>query len=588
MRVLTIGIILLLFASVGVAQGEDGGNKPNEKSIKPGPKSGPKQGSKTRTKPGPKPAAKTPPKPKDNPLAFTVAATISVNEPESEILLARNDGGTIDQDTYVTPADGSAIKLQAIRGGVYTITARKTGFYEAKKTFTVTKKGPNSFSLLLNPSTAILTVRTNVNGVSIEIEGIGEFQNEIDRRTLPPGTYTVTGRKNGYLPDSKVVSLAAVGTKQDISLTLNPISIQDYVAMASDALNKNDYAVALKNARIALSAQPENGPANRLTGEAYLKLSKPTEAAEMLGRAVANGEPVSYPIRRYNKERSSLQLLPGRLDIGVSQIRFVPESGTAMAFLISPRDTNELIEKIDEFGVRHVSLKAKGIFGSKNETRTIRLYPNRSSVKDAGKKLSCDLCNVSPCPCQSEEKAMLELLGLWRNGRLGATNPGFGVVLPPSENMKRLGSRSFSMSVPENWVDLTIDDVQVNGAGRGGFEQQANKTFNVSHGFFASIQPNLERLNLNAALDLIAKRTIEGNAYLRPGRVFAVDMPSGRYRALELTGHSPVSNRDELITVYVALRNNGDIFSVTFVSPPDEKEEYTSVFRRILHSIELR
>ncbi len=577
-----LGTCVFLLNSLAFAQGADPEKKITRTQIRKAAK--PKSTPKPSTPRKDEKASTT----KNNGAPFYVTLSISVNEPEAEVFLTRNDGQPVDQDTFVTPIDGSPLEVSSVKGGAYTITVRKNGYFEEKKPLNVTRQGSNSVSFNLRPSSAFLSVRNNVEDAGIEIQGVGEYSNSVSSLLLPPGSYTVVSHKQGYTPEIAKVFLDKAGVRQELSMTLRPVDFQNPLALAEKAMQDGDYESAVKNARMALAVRPLNGRSALIAGQSYFKLSKLPEAADMLGLAISRGEIASFPFRVYNKEGSKLQLFPGQLNVTAQQIVFVPDSKAELAFSIAVQDVNELTEKTDEFGIRYINLKAKGMFGGKSSKRTVRLYPGSTAVKDAGKTIFCGLCTTGHCPCQDEERLLAKLLNSWQSGRIGLNISGFGLVLPSSENFRRYGANSFTLAFPENWTTLTIDNSTINAAPSGGFEKLQGGNQNISHGFFASVQENPENLDFNEAFATTARSVLQNNAYLQQGRIFASKLPSGNYKAAVFTGHSTVSDRDELITMYMTMRTSGQIFSITMVSPPDEKEEFEPVFNRILNSIEFR
>ena len=81
---------------------------------------------------------------------------------------------------------------------------------------------------------------------------------------------------------------------------------------------------------------------------------------------------------------------------------------------------------------------------------------------------------------------------------------------------------------------------------------------------------------------------IQGNGYLSRRGGFAQTYVAGRQGyATQLTGRSPLTNRNEIVTVYTTQLNNGSLFYLITVVPSDESGTYSYAFRNVLNSLRL-
>ncbi len=594
-------LFLILFVSSGFvfAQNEDGSLKttPTKTTPKKTTKTTPTKKKPTVSKTLPtskktpsKTVVKTKPKNKKKPAKIIYPSlTLTVSEPASEIFLSNDEGNVFeDQDSALTDKNG-VLKINEIPAGNYKLTVRKNGFSDDERIISVVVGKVNSFSISLRTSAAYLSVNTNIEGTSIEIENVGEYQNGVENLLLAPGTYRVSVYKKGYISDTKSVSINSAGQKEELSFVLNPLPVQELLSTAADALLRNDSNLALRSSKRVLTVQPDNAKANLLGGLAYFKGSNPPDGVFLLSRAISYGETVSLPVRIFNKEKGNLQLIAGNLIFGRNSLEFKSANRPELNFLTSQTQFTELFEKFDEFGIKHISIKAKGDFNGKADRRTVLLYSEQAAVRASKKELLCLNCTANSCPCQLEETALYDLINLWRNGNFLAFEPTFGAVIFPSEDFELLQTAKFSLKLPENWQILARNDNQIFAAPTGGYLKIQNTTnFHYSHGIDAVIADNPTQLDLNQAVKNLTQSIIQGNTYLRLEKTVTVKLPFGDCLVSTLKGLSPISKRQEIINLYTAISPNGDIFYITTVVPPDEIADYENVFRRILNSVSFR
>jgi len=188
--ILLFCVIFLCQTTIAYSQGGGGRSttpsnpKPKEIEI---PKNKGKPNTPNRT-PNKTPAIKkpivkkpTPSKP-NSPKVLYASLSITVNEPESEIFLADRDGNIFeDAESAFTGEGGSPLVFDEVSTGTYTLTVRKYGFFDVERQITVKGGKINPFSITLRPSMPFLSVSTNVDGAKIEIDNIGEFENQIRR-----------------------------------------------------------------------------------------------------------------------------------------------------------------------------------------------------------------------------------------------------------------------------------------------------------------------------------------------------------------------------------------------------------------------
>jgi hypothetical protein len=595
-RFFSILIILFVSAAFVFAQGEDGSLK--RKSAKPTPKTDNQTKKKTnQTKSSPnttKKSSKTPlkSKPKSKPQSSkTIYATlnITVNAPESEIFLSNSEGNVFEgQDSAWTDASG-VLEIEEVPAGTYTLSVRKNGFYGEDRKISVAGGRVNTVSVLLRPSGAFLSVSTDVEGASIEIENFGEFQNSVENLLVNPGTYRVSVYKNGYLSETKSVSLNAAGQKQQVSFVLNPLPLPSLLLSAEKALQNGDWNGALRGAKKILAAEPDNARANLIAGLACFQGANPPDGVYLLTRAIVLGETVSVPARVFNKEKGNLQLIGGNLIFGKDTLAFVGSSRPDLNFRTSQPLFTELFEKFDEFGVKHISIKARGDFNGKNDRRTVRIYPQQAAVTATRKDLMCPACSGNVCPCQAEGTALYDLINRWRSRRLADMETNFAAVVFPSDDFASFETPKFSIKLPENWQILARSEARVFAAPPGGYSRlAAANSYQYSHGIDAAVRENPNRFDAVQASRNTVRDLLTNNSYLKQERTFGAAFAGVNFTVTVLRGVSPVSKRGELVNLYTTVTPNGDVFYLTTIVPPDESADYEAAFRRILNSIKFR
>lgn len=150
----------------------------------------------------------------------------------------------------------------------------------------------------------------------------------------------------------------------------------------------------------------------------------------------------------------------------------------------------------------------------------------------------------------------------------------------PSTRMRQYsGAGVVSLNVPSNWREFpTQSSVQF--APEGAYGDQG-----ITHGLMIGIQGS-QNYDLRSASDQYIREVLQSNSYLSArGGMVSTNLGGRRGYALQASGRSPVTGRDELVTIYTAQLRNGQLFYVVTVVPGDESYSYNGAFRSILNSI---
>lgn len=174
-----------------------------------------------------------------------------------------------------------------------------------------------------------------------------------------------------------------------------------------------------------------------------------------------------------------------------------------------------------------------------------------------------------------------------KNGGSGQQSPvnngryQTSVAYPSTRTKNYTGGNLFSMSVPSNWETLE-DQNQVTFAPQGAYGSQG-----ITHGAMIGIfQPQSN--NLQQATEDYVNGILQANNYLRQKTNYSRGTLSGRnaYTTV-LEGRSPITNRNETVTIYTAQMQNGNLFYVAAVVPSGEASRYNTAFRNMINSIRL-
>jgi hypothetical protein len=175
----------------------------------------------------------------------------------------------------------------------------------------------------------------------------------------------------------------------------------------------------------------------------------------------------------------------------------------------------------------------------------------------------------------------------------GGTDPSGANLPPPSGRVASpspryrtyTGGDAFSISVPENWRELSSGD-SVTFAPEGGYGAvQGNFVF--THG----TQVGVARVNgrdLRRATDEYLYNLSQGNRNLRRQSGYQNERIAARDGlSIVLTNVSEVTGETEFVTVYATLLRNGNLLYVIAVAPERDYRGYQRVFQRIVSQMQV-
>ncbi|HEX8475365.1 MAG TPA: M48 family metallopeptidase [Pyrinomonadaceae bacterium] len=155
-------------------------------------------------------------------------------------------------------------------------------------------------------------------------------------------------------------------------------------------------------------------------------------------------------------------------------------------------------------------------------------------------------------------------------------------VAYPSTRYRTAGTNLFRVNVPDNWREFGNQNGATY-APEGAYGQSG-----ITHGVMFGTDRE-QSTNLRQATDQYINDLLQSNNYLRPqSRSYARANVGGREGlSMTLAGLSPITGRNEVVTVVTTMLRSGDIFYMAAVAPQDDYRNYQRTFTNILSSLQL-
>jgi hypothetical protein len=155
-------------------------------------------------------------------------------------------------------------------------------------------------------------------------------------------------------------------------------------------------------------------------------------------------------------------------------------------------------------------------------------------------------------------------------------------VMFPSTSTRVFYGSGFQIDVPSNWREFPAGD-GATFAPDGAYGDRG-----ITHGAMIGVfRP--QDSNLADATDRFVNGLLQSNDYLRRnGGSTNAYISSLRGYSTALSGRSPITGRNETVTVYTAGLRNGNVFYVITVAPGSETYRYDNAFRSLLGSVRFR
>jgi hypothetical protein len=186
----------------------------------------------------------------------------------------------------------------------------------------------------------------------------------------------------------------------------------------------------------------------------------------------------------------------------------------------------------------------------------------------------------------SAARSMSEIQRGSRSGQSSGENPASGgrysnSVPYPSTRVRLYNSSGIRLNVPSNWREFSRQN-DLMFAPEGAYGDQG-----ITHGVMIGIYASRGAGLAQGSEDYV-NGMLQSNSYLRQrGGFLRTTVAVRQGFTTILSGRSPVTGRNEIVTIYTAPLRNGDLLYVAAVSPEDESYRYSNAFRTLISSIRL-
>jgi Zn-dependent protease with chaperone function len=152
----------------------------------------------------------------------------------------------------------------------------------------------------------------------------------------------------------------------------------------------------------------------------------------------------------------------------------------------------------------------------------------------------------------------------------------------PSSQMRIFNGGGIQMNVPGNWQQMPMSQSEIWFAPDGAYGDQG-----ITHGALVGFSQSR-----NGNIDQMTQDYVEGilqeNTYLQQTSNYSRANIAGRQGyATVLQGRSPVTNRNEVTTIYTTQLRNGNLFYIVTVAPQNEASNYDYAFRNMIRSLRI-
>jgi len=215
------------------------------------------------------------------------------------------------------------------------------------------------------------------------------------------------------------------------------------------------------------------------------------------------------------------------------------------------------------------------------EAQLLRVSPNATQNTAQFERVQSRLRGMQRAPSMAEIEQ-----NTTRNGQSGQ-NPTAGgryssrVAYPSSRTQTYTGGNWIQLNLPDNWRAFETQEM-VQFAPEGAYGDNG-----ITHGVMVGIAQTNSR-NLAQASEDYVNGVLQSNDYLRQNSNYTRTTLAGRQAyATVLSGRSPVTNRNEVATVYTTQLSNGSLLYIVTVTPENESSSYNTAFRNMIRSVRL-
>jgi predicted Zn-dependent protease len=215
------------------------------------------------------------------------------------------------------------------------------------------------------------------------------------------------------------------------------------------------------------------------------------------------------------------------------------------------------------------------------EAAKLNVSRNPIKITRDFERVQARLKGMPPAPTMAQiERGYSTGNGGYGSSTGGATGRYSGNVEFPSTRSREYSvGNIFSISVPSNWQSYP-NQTDATFAPDGAYGSQG-----ITHGVMVGVSQS-QYQDLRSASDAFVRALMQNNSYLRQQSGMQRSyIGSGQGYAAALTGRSPITGRDEDVTIYTAQTRDGRIFYLITVVPDAESYRYDNAFRNILSSV---
>lgn len=295
----------------------------------------------------------------------------------------------------------------------------------AGATAPIIKAAKENYRLPGGKRASFLNVEANIADAQFVVDGIGgTFTGNISDHPVAPGTYRITAKRTGYLPDTQTAQIREAGKRVNVSFTLKPVSVSALVDDAKAAFERKDYNSADGLSRQVLAREPSNAPANMMLGRSFYIKGDLAQAADHVYKGLQGGESITFVVGRRKEGRSPAgeTLEFGSLILNPSTIVFSNQKVGEAGLVTSGGETEfeipyskvQSVQTDKKNGVSRLSLKASiPKSGRNDEKREFNFYMSRSRIASSGN--STIVCG----DCEKESRFITDLISsMKRNSAL--------------------------------------------------------------------------------------------------------------------------------------------------------------------------
>lgn len=236
--------------------------------------------------------------------------------PGSQVAVDGTDRGT-------TNTQGRLV-LSDLPAGPHRLFLKKEGYLPGDFKLTLAAREYKRFSAQLDWAGGFLTVRSDPPGASIEISGLGQFNDGASELQCSPGTYDIKVTRTGMKPDSRSVVVAAgQHATVDVHLILDPERLRNEIMDARVQLAGGNTARAIQIANDVVALDASNSEARSLLAGAYFQSRDLPHFTTAANEALDHGGSVQVDLMHYHAFPRSVH--PITLMLAAKTIAYDPQ-----------------------------------------------------------------------------------------------------------------------------------------------------------------------------------------------------------------------------------------------------------------------